>query len=243
MPSWARSPRAGPSGKKGCGLPRRLSTPGASCVPIGGSVCWPSARATCPGHSPCSNGPWASVRTRTSRLYFPWMAAALGAAYTLAGRVADAVPLLTQAMEQTMATETVGYQALCRLSLGEAQLLAGRLEEAHALAERALALARDAPGTGQPGYALRLLGEIAARREPPERRAGRSLLPPGPRPGRGTRHAPAPGPLPPGLGTLYARSAGESRPAPNCPPPSTLYRAMDMTFWLPQAEAALAQVA
>ncbi len=34
-------------------------------------------------------------------LYFPWMAAALGAAYTLAGRVADAVPLLTQAMEQT----------------------------------------------------------------------------------------------------------------------------------------------
>ena len=33
-------------------------------------------------------------------LYFPWMAAALGAAYTLAGRVADAVPLLTQAMEQ-----------------------------------------------------------------------------------------------------------------------------------------------
>ena len=38
--------------------------------------------------------------------YFPWMAAALGAAYTLAGRVADAVPLLTQAMEQTTATET-----------------------------------------------------------------------------------------------------------------------------------------
>ena len=35
-------------------------------------------------------------------LYFPWMAAALGAAYTLGGRVADAVPLLTRAMEQTM---------------------------------------------------------------------------------------------------------------------------------------------
>ena len=34
-------------------------------------------------------------------VYFPWMAAALGAAYTLGGRVADAVPLLTQAMEQT----------------------------------------------------------------------------------------------------------------------------------------------
>ena len=37
--------------------------------------------------------------------YFPRMAAALGAAYTLAGRLADAVPLLTQAMEQSTATE------------------------------------------------------------------------------------------------------------------------------------------
>ena len=102
-------------------------------------------------------------------LFFPRMAAALGAAYTLAGRVADAVPLLTQAMEQTTATEMVGFQALCRLSLGEAQLLAGRLEEAHALAERALALAREHQERGHQAYALRLLGEIAARREPPER--------------------------------------------------------------------------
>ena len=67
-------------------------------------------------------------------LYFPWIAAALGAAYTLSGRVADAIPLLTQAMEQATATETVVHQALCRLSLGEAHLLADRLEEAHALA-------------------------------------------------------------------------------------------------------------
>jgi tetratricopeptide (TPR) repeat protein len=50
-------------------------------------------------------------------LYFPWIAAALGAAYALAGRGADAVPLLTQALEQ--ATATVVHQALCRLSLGE----------------------------------------------------------------------------------------------------------------------------
>ena len=101
-------------------------------------------------------------------LFFPWIAAALGAAYTLAGRVADAVPLLTQALEQTTATATVVHQALCRLSLGEAHLLAGRLEEAHALAERALALAREHQERGHQAYALRLLGDIAARREPPE---------------------------------------------------------------------------
>ncbi len=48
----------------------------------------------------------------------------LGSAYNLSGRVADAVPLLTQAMEQTIAMETVTYQALCGLSLGDAYMLA-----------------------------------------------------------------------------------------------------------------------
>jgi class 3 adenylate cyclase/tetratricopeptide (TPR) repeat protein len=57
--------------------------------------------------------------------YFPRIAAALGAAYTLAGRVADAVPLLTQAREQTMAPDMGGLQALCGLALAEAQVRAG----------------------------------------------------------------------------------------------------------------------
>ena len=96
------------------------------------------------------------------------MAAALGAAYTLAGRLADAIPLLTQAMEQTTAVEMVGFQALCSLPLGEAHLLAGRLEEAQALAEQALTLTRAHQERGNEAYALRLLGEIAARRDPPE---------------------------------------------------------------------------
>jgi tetratricopeptide (TPR) repeat protein len=99
---------------------------------------------------------------------FPWMAAALGAAYTVAGRIADAVPLLTQALEQIMAQDMVGDQVFCSLSLGEAHLLAGELEEAHALAEQALTLAREHQERGHEAYALRLLGDIAAHREPPE---------------------------------------------------------------------------
>jgi tetratricopeptide (TPR) repeat protein len=99
---------------------------------------------------------------------FPLVAPTLGAAYTLAGRVADAVPLLTQAMEQATATETVFHQALCDLSLGETQLLAGRLDEAHTLVERALAYADAYQERGNQAYALRLLGDIAARRDPPE---------------------------------------------------------------------------
>jgi lipopolysaccharide biosynthesis regulator YciM len=56
--------------------------------------------------------------------WFPMMVAALGVAYTLAGRVTDAMPLLTQAMEWTRATDIGVYQTLCSLSLGEAQVLA-----------------------------------------------------------------------------------------------------------------------
>jgi hypothetical protein len=63
------------------------------------------------------------------------MAAALGAVYTLGGRVADAVPLLTQVLEQAMATEVADFQTFCSLPLGEAPLLVGRLEEAQAPGE------------------------------------------------------------------------------------------------------------
>ena len=101
-------------------------------------------------------------------LYFPRIAVPLGAAYTLGGRSAEAVSLLTQALEQTMATAMVVYQALCRLTLGEAQLRAGGLEEAYAHAERALAQAREYHERDNQAYARRLLGAIAARREPPE---------------------------------------------------------------------------
>src|SRR5439155_5182293 len=101
-------------------------------------------------------------------VWFPLVAGLLGAAYTLAGRVADAVPLLTQAMEQSTVTERVDFQALCLLSLGEAQLLAGRLDEAYTLAERALTFSREHQERGHQAYALRLFGEIAAQRNPPE---------------------------------------------------------------------------
>src|SRR5215510_15248644 len=96
------------------------------------------------------------------------MAWALGAAYTLAERVADAVSLLTQTIEQTMVMERADFQALCWLSLGEAQMLANHLEEAHPLAEGALAHACEHQERGHQAYALRLLGDIAVRREPPD---------------------------------------------------------------------------
>src|SRR5215813_7473984 len=73
-----------------------------------------------------------------------------------------------QAMEQATTMERGCDEAFCRFSLGEAQMLAGRLEEAHTLAERALAHAHTHQERGHQAYALRLLGDIAVHRDPPE---------------------------------------------------------------------------
>ena len=172
--------------------------------------------------------------------FFPRQAASLGAAYILAGRIADAVPLLTQAMEQTIAT--VVYQALCRLSLGEAQVQAGHLEEAYTLAERALALAREHQERGNQAYALRLLGDITAQRALLEsdqageyyRQALALADELGMCPLQAHCHR--------GLGTLYAKIGQQEQARAELATAIALYRAMDMTFWLPQTEAALAQV-
>jgi hypothetical protein len=46
-----------------------------------------------------------------------------------------------------------------------------------------------------------------------------------------------------GLGTLYGQTGRADQARAALATALDLYRAMDMTFWLPQAEAALAQVA
>jgi class 3 adenylate cyclase/tetratricopeptide (TPR) repeat protein len=174
--------------------------------------------------------------------WFSWMAPALGAAYTLAGRIADAVPLLTRAMEESMAMERVDLQAFCRLSLGEAHMLADRLEEAHALVEQALAHARAHQERGNEAYALRLLGDIVTRRDPPQvelavayyRQALALAEDLGMRPLQAHCHR--------GLGTLYAKTGQRQQAQAELSAAIAMYRTMAMTFWLPQAETALAQV-
>jgi class 3 adenylate cyclase/tetratricopeptide (TPR) repeat protein len=175
-------------------------------------------------------------------VFFPQVALALGVAYTLGGRIADAVPLLTQAIEQTMATGMVFCQTPCYHSLGKAHLLAGRFEDAQALAERALALAHERQERSDQAYALRLLGEIAAHRAPPHvdaaaahyRQALALAEALGMRPLQAHCHH--------ALGTLFAQTGQQEQACAALATAIEMYRGMDMTFWLPQAEAALAQV-
>ena len=45
-----------------------------------------------------------------------------------------------------------------------------------------------------------------------------------------------------GLGTLYAKTGRQEQARAALATAFDFYHAMDMTFWLPQAEAALAQI-
>jgi DNA-binding winged helix-turn-helix (wHTH) protein/tetratricopeptide (TPR) repeat protein len=176
------------------------------------------------------------------RLLFPMVAAPLGAAYTLAGRPADAMPLLEQAITQAAARQYLWDQALRMVWLGQAYLRAGRLDEAAGQAQQALAFCEAHQERGHAAYALWLLGEVAARQASPEaaqavahyQQALALADALGMRPLQAHCHR--------GLGALYAATGQrqQARAALSCA--IDLYRAMEMTFWLPQAEAALAQV-
>jgi tetratricopeptide (TPR) repeat protein len=155
--------------------------------------------------------------------------------------VADAIPLLTQTLAQLTVMTRTFFEVPCSLPLSEAYLLEGRFEEAHALAARVLALAYERLDRGTEAHALRLLGDIAARREPPEVEQAEAYYQQalalaeelGMRPLQAHCHL--------SLGTLYVKTGQREQARTELSTAIELYHAMDMTFWLPQAEAALAQ--
>jgi tetratricopeptide (TPR) repeat protein len=172
-------------------------------------------------------------------LLFYLVSATLGYAYVLAGRVSDALPLL----EQSVSTEAMEImRGRVRVWLSEAYLRLGRLDEALALAVHGLEFCRVHAQQGEQAWALRLLGDIHTHRQPPQAElaaaAYREALALagalGMRPLQAHCHL--------GLGTLYAKTGQREQACTELSEAIELYRGMDMTFWLPQAEAALAQV-
>jgi tetratricopeptide (TPR) repeat protein len=166
----------------------------------------------------------------------------MGAAYALAGRIAEALPLLEQAVEQATSLQYRAYHTPSVTYLSEAYLLAGRLAEARQLAGQALELSRERKERGHEAWTLRLLGEIHAHRQPPEAELAETSYHDGlaladelgMRPLQAHCHL--------GMGTLYAKIGRHEQAHLELSTAINLYRTMDMTFWLPQIEAALAQV-
>ncbi len=173
-------------------------------------------------------------------VWFPAIASPLGYAYALSGRIAEAIPLLERAAEESTSMRGVGH-ALRVAHLSEAYLLASRTEDASELALRALDLSRDHKERGHQAYALRLLGEIASYRDPPEvekaeeyyRQAIALADELGMRPLLAHGHL--------GLGALYGQIRRVEQARSELSAAIELFRSMEMTFWLTRAETALAK--
>jgi tetratricopeptide (TPR) repeat protein len=175
-------------------------------------------------------------------LFFPTYAASLATVCALCGRVAEALPLLEQTLAHMVSGSGVIREAHVLTELSETQLLTGRVEEANGMVDRLLDLCRSHTGRGWRAQTLRLCGEVARHRIPADVAAAEAHYHQalalaeelGMRPLQAHCHR--------GLGLLYAAS-GQREPARRALSTALeMYRAMGMTFWLPQTEAALAQV-
>jgi tetratricopeptide (TPR) repeat protein len=136
----------------------------------------------------------------------------------------------------------MGGQSLRVGAVSEAYLRAGRMPESVHFAGRALALSRDHQERGYQAWALRLLGEITAQQDPLEieraeqyyRQALTLAEELGMRPLVAHCYL--------GLGTLSAKTGQQEEGRAELFMAVEMYRAMAMTFWLPEAESALTEV-
>ena len=184
----------------------------------------------------------ALCRSADIPLMLPTIASSLGAAYALDGQLTAALPLLEQAVAQASAMHLMVYHPLAVASLSEAHLLAGNVELAHEHAMRALALCQEHKEEGHYAWVLRLLGEVAAHRDPPDAAQAAASYQ------AALTHATALGMRPLlahchlGLGRLSYQQGQNLLARRELSAALALYRALDMGFWLQHATAALAQV-
>ena len=183
----------------------------------------------------------ALCRASGNRDWLRAIAAGLGYAYALQGRLAEGRALLEEAISESIRTGALQGHAHWVAWLSEVCRLAGRGEEAWQHARQALDLARQQKERGNEALALHQLGVVHAHADPPDAAQAEAHYQQalalaeelGMRPLQAHCHR--------GLGTLYAKIGQREQARTELSTAIELYRAMDMTFWLPQAEAALAE--
>jgi class 3 adenylate cyclase/tetratricopeptide (TPR) repeat protein len=180
--------------------------------------------------------------TANIQFSYPEAASILGSAYALSGCIAKALPLLEQGVEQGSVTGYKHNHAHWVVRLSEAYLLDNRPEEAKTYAVRAVDLAGTHKERGAQAYALRLLGETALHRYPLDINEAETYYQQaltladelGMRPLEAHCHR--------GLGTLYRQTGQSVQARAALSTAIEMYCDMEMTFWLPETEAALADV-
>jgi tetratricopeptide (TPR) repeat protein len=184
----------------------------------------------------------ALCRASGERGWLRWIAAGLGSASALQGHLVEGRTLLEEAISESIRTGALHGHALRVAGLSEVCRLMGRSDEAWQHARQALDLARQLKERGNEALALHQLGVVHAHADPPDvvpaeahyQQALALADELGMRPLVAHCHL--------GLGMLYVK-LGRGEPARTALSTAiALYRAMDMTFLLPQAEAALAHV-
>jgi len=175
------------------------------------------------------------------RVALPFAAAYLGSAYLWSGRGTKAVALLEEAVEAISAMRQLGVRSWIVTALAEAYLVVGRVVEARERAEQAVALARAHRHQGWEAWGLKLLGDIHARVSAEREQRGAQQA------GDAYRQAltfatelgmrPLIAHCHFGLGKLHAKTGQREQATQHLATATTMYREMDMRFWLEQAEA------
>ncbi len=182
------------------------------------------------------------ARAKEVSFFEPLMCAAVGSAYALSGRTADGLPLLEQGVSGAARMGHPGFLHWLQGWLAEGYLLVERRAEATAAAMQSLDTSRRIRRRGNEAHVLRVLGDIAASAQPPQveeaeghYRASLTLAVE-----RGMRPLVARCHL--GLGSLY-RQAGKSAEArDHLTSAVSMFREMEMRFWLQRAERELSAV-
>jgi tetratricopeptide (TPR) repeat protein len=178
-------------------------------------------------------------RTRRIVVGTPFVAATLGVAYALTGRGDEALPLVAGAIEDFRNRPRHIRPALILLCAGMACLSAGRIDEAASHAREALALARRLGARGSEAHALCLAGDIAstggAEDAPGYYREALALA-------DTLRMRPLVAHCHLGLGKVCLRTSKRDPARDHLTAATTMYREMDMSFWLEQAEAEMRQL-
>ena len=168
--------------------------------------------------------------------------AGLGSVYALQGRLAEGRTLVEEAIGAAKRAGALYNYANGVAWLSEVCRLAGRWDEAWQHARQALDLARQLKDRGCEAFTLHQLGVIETHTAPSDamqaeahyRQALSLAQELGMRPLQAHCHR--------GLGTLYAKIDRREQARTELSTAIEMYRLMEMTFWLPQAEVVLAQV-
>jgi class 3 adenylate cyclase/tetratricopeptide (TPR) repeat protein len=184
----------------------------------------------------------ALCRASGNRTELRGIAAGLGSGYALHGRLAEGRALVEEAIRESIHT---GARQIPHWVawLSEVCRLAGHGEEAWQHARQALDLARQQKERGSEALALHQLGVVQAHADPPDAAQAAAHYQQALALAEALGMRPLVAHCHRGLGMLYAATGQQEQAQTALSTAIELYRAMDMAFWLPETEAALAQVA